>query len=453
MSDENIDKFIEMFFKNVGAKIEKKRGMYVISNIPLEVQEYLGKKEPYHLALENSLELHSNAELITKGSFFLKNMNDYLKQKGQTTLLKIDFSNKIDDKMTIPIVLKEGELYKQEKKEVVDFIEKFSFITYFQYLNEKEQIMNEIIVKDGREIKVDLGKYSLIEGENKNLNLKEIKKDYEFAKESLKEKLTCKIEKISKKLEKKLEKEISRIDNHYLQQQKEINDGLIRLQNQLKEAEKNNDKKRIDRINLEINQIKIKKEKSQVDIEKNFFIQDESNKHALNVNTKLFNTTVIYFPSYVFTIYLKNKKSIRALDIEFDPFNDRLSEIYCDSCTDKLREIYLCSFGHCVCKECVKTRCSECNCSICNLCLIKECSYCRKSLCRKCGEQCAYCMKKVCSNHIHQERGSQKMMCFDCALQCSKCKNWFNKLKLRKNNEQNICEACYRISFLTKSSF
>ena len=65
---------------------------------------------------------------------WLKSINDYIKSKGQTTLLKIDFSKAIDN-LKIPIVLREGELYNQEKKEIMDYITRFTFSTDFQLLN------------------------------------------------------------------------------------------------------------------------------------------------------------------------------------------------------------------------------------------------------------------------------------------------------------------------------
>ncbi len=445
--DNDIFGFMEDFFVSVGAKVDYEGDLMKVMNVPKNIQDSLGKQGDYLFSVIDTG--RSDVELLTKGSFLIKSMNDYIKNKGQTTILKIDFSKNIEN-LKIPIVLKEGEIYSQEKKEIMDYINRFTFATDFQYLNDKEQVLNDIYVKGDDILDIDLNGLRLMDGDPKEINYKDVNSSYTLAKNSIKHKLKPSIEKLSKTLSEKLDKELERINNHYGRQDEEINEKLKKLENQMVEATKESDSKKLERIENEIKQLKEKLMDKVKEMEKNFFIQDEINKHSLNLSTKLVNSTILYYPNYKFNIHLKNKKSMRAIEISFDPFHNKFSTIHCDSCKMPLSEMHLCSSGHISCNNCPKDRCNECSLIICKACTKKECNICRNKICRKCDKQCSVCYKSVCTNHSSLEKMSNKVICNNCGRNCCKCNGWFDNKKLKMFGPKKICEACFRLNSVGK---
>lgn len=446
---QELRNYVKTFFLNCGSEVSDDKGIITVKNIPKSIKDFLGRDEPYFFSIGEFID--NKAEVITQGSFILKVMNDYLQNKGQTTLLKIDFSNAVEN-MTIPVILKECELFKQDKKEIMDKLVRFTFSTDFQYLNEREQILKEIYVKNNELINVNLDNIKLVEGNSKDITYQNVEFDYVLAKNSIKHELKEKITSTSVELKKRLEKEIDRINHHYDKQKEELTVKLTKLNKQLDEAKKENDEKKINRLNQEIIEIDKKINDKIALVEKEFFTQDEINKHSLNLKTSLLNTTIIYYSNYKFDLHLKNKKSVRTIQLDFDPFNNKLSNINCDSCKFPLKELFLCSSGHIACANCKQSKCCECDLIICKSCTRKECNICNHNLCRKCNAQCSVCLKTCCSKHGQIEKSSQKLVCNNCGRNCCKCNGWFDNKKLKLYGPKKICEACLRIAALSKDN-
>jgi hypothetical protein len=350
------------------------------------------------------------------------------------------------------MVLKECEVYNQDKKEIMDYIYRFTFLSEMQYLNNKEQIFNEIYVKGDDVIDINLEGLNILEGSSKDINYKDVDYSYSLAKNFLRHKTKNSVEKLSAKLKDKLEKEISRIMVLYNSQEEEIKEKIEKLKNNLENALKEKDKKKASKIEIEINEFSEKLNDRVRIAERDFFIQDEKSKHSINIKNKLINSTIIYYPNYKFNIYIKNKKSMRSLQINFEPFADKFSKLYCDSCKKELSEIYLCSSGHISCKDCSKDRCKECDLIICKSCIKKNCFICNKKLCRKCDKQCTVCLNIICGNDGLIQESSGKMICNNCGRRCCRCNKWFDNKKLKLFGPKKICEACLRIENIHKSN-
>src|SRR3989339_251043 len=108
----------------------------------------------------------------------------------------------------------------------------------------------------------------------------------------------------------------------------------------------------------------------------------EKLKHSLNLNTKLFNTTLIYYPVLNYDCYLINEHGKRIIEVSFDPLTKELKQIFCESCEDKIETINLCSSGHIICNKCL-IKCNSCNITYCNKCLNIICESCIKEIFKK----------------------------------------------------------------------
>src|SRR3989344_3896598 len=380
---EEIKKFAIDFFNRLGCRTKIENESLVVEGVPSDFEVFYGKKSPYKIIFDKESE-NENSELAVKGSFLIKSMANYLENRGQTTLLKIDF--KIDP--------------------------------------------NEIIRKN-----INLGD-SILSSINKEIKNITDKKTNE----------------IKNYLGDKIKKEVERIENHYKNQKEELNKSADRLKSQIKEIEEKSknieggiDELKIKKLKDNLNSLNIEEKISKIEQEEKFFINDEIFKHSLNINNKLINTSLIYYPTYIFDIILKNKEgSARQITIDYDPIKDKTEELECELCRKKINEIILCSSGHLICKDCCGI-CENCRRKSCFSCLKNLCEKCRKRICKKCLSRCMKCGKQVCIEHIRKDFLSKKEECIDCIDKCSECQNYFDRVNIKKckSCERDVCNMCF----------
>jgi hypothetical protein len=409
---EEIKNFTVAFFTNLKANLFWDNDTKLtITTVPENFEKFYGKKAPYELVF-NQLDAKNGEEIMASGSFLLNSMKEYLQNKGQATLLKIDPAVDAKSEIEKRFRLKNSSINSISKKEAYDWLARFTFLTTIQYLNEKEQFMNPLYVKDNLIIDFNLENYKTLEGKKEELNIDDLKFYYSLAKERLKTILEPKISKISSVMDIKLEKEIQRVKQHYLNQIAEDKQNLEKSVRQIKELEYNLSKNhsveeaesfkiRIKKLKESIDALKNEKRKEDLKREEDFFIKDETNKHSLAIDNKLMNTTIIYYPIYTYSINLKNPEISRAIEITFNPLNNEISKVSCDCCTKEIKELSLCSFGHVTCHSCLRG-CSVCSKEYCKKCLEKECFACGKKICRKCGKSCRRCNKFKCLSHFNK---------------------------------------------------
>jgi hypothetical protein len=410
---EEIKNFTVSFFTNLKANLFWDNGgkKLTVTTVPESFEKFYGKRAPYEIVFSAS-DTNNNEELMVTGSFMLNCMKEFLQDKGQTTLVKLDFNLDSEDELQKYIRLKNCQITSLTKKPSYDWLVRFTFLTTFQYLNEKEQLMNPIYVKGRDIVKFDLDSYKTAEGKKEEINIKDIKIQYNFAKDYLKTLIQPKIEKVSEILNKKLEKELERVNQHYLNQIKEDSDNLIKSERQIKELEDQlaNPQKnpaldlefakvRVRRLNETIDNLKSIKRKEDLKKEQEFFIKDETNRHSLGVDNKIMNTTIVYFPIYSYSAYLKNHDATRIFNVVYNPLTKDISKINCEVCSKEIKELYLCSAGHISCGGCLRA-CLECQKEYCTNCLKISCFSCGKKLCKKCAKKCVLCGKYKCKAHM-----------------------------------------------------
>jgi len=448
---EEIKKFAIDFFNRLGCRTKIENESLVVEGVPSDFEVFYGKKSPYKIIFDKESE-NENSELAVKGSFLIKSMANYLENRGQTTLLKIDFKIDPNEIIRKNINLGDSILSSINKKIRYSVVVRFSFLSVFQYLNEKKQILNSICVDEKGKIDFNPEDFKMIEGSSSEFNISDINLYYLNSKKELKNITDKKTNEIKNYLGDKIKKEVERIENHYKNQKEELNKSADRLKSQIKEIEEKSknieggiDELKIKKLKDNLNSLNIEEKISKIEQEEKFFINDEIFKHSLNINNKLINTSLIYYPTYIFDIILKNKEgSARQITIDYDPIKDKTEELECELCRKKINEIILCSSGHLICKDCCGI-CENCRRKSCFSCLKNLCEKCRKRICKKCLSRCMKCGKQVCIEHIRKDFLSKKEECIDCIDKCSECQNYFDRVNIKKckSCERDVCNMCF----------
>ncbi len=117
----------------------------------------------------------------------------------------------------------------------------------------------------------------------------------------------------------------------------------------------------------------------------------------------------------------------------------------CDSCKREIRDIYVCSSSHLSCSSCAG-ECSICGSVLCLSCTKKRCGLCSKKLCKKCVVNCFKCHKSVCKIHSNKNYLNERDYCMNCLEKCDSCGKFAEKSKIKRLNNRDICEKCFRLS-------
>jgi hypothetical protein len=449
----DLRKFVESFFSNIGATLSSDSGILIVQSVPKDFESASGKKAPYRLRFDGNGD--DSSELITKGSTLLKTITSYLESRGQTTLIKLDFSRDYKKELEHYFSFRNSKIEAFSQKAKYQGFPRFSMTTTLQYLNEKEQITNHICINDGKLIDISLDKYAHAEGKKEEAPSLELKKSYDIAKENLKEIIRKRVENTADNLSKKLERETERIKDHYMKQNKEFEDLMTKYREQKSSVEKQLEKAkesdistlkvRLDKINDSISQLEKSGAKEKWETELAFFLADEKNKHSLRVNTRLINTSIIYYPVLTFELVLASSRASRKVSVTYDPFRDSITKnLNCDSCSREIHEVFLCSSGHIACSSCLES-CGACNSPICLSCMKKMCDFCGKKLCKKCTTRCSACWKTCCINHANKDYTDEKDYCLNCLARCENCSKYVRRNRLKKIKDRDVCGKCFGV--------
>ncbi len=442
--EKELIEFIEKFFRNLGATVVLQGDFLIIANIPRAFEKFYGKKSPYKFVFDSN-KLTEDSELIEKGAYILKAISNYLENSGQTTLLKINFEIEPLEEIKKRIRLSNCQIGKLIPKKQNGFFFRFRFHTIFQYLNQKEKLVNDIYVHNGKAVEGNLSDYPVEEGKKEEVRIPDIKEPYFIAKDELREKIKNKTGELVLNLNSKFEIEKKRIEEHFLKENKEFSELLMKSENRLTELESTPDEEKISRQKKTIKGIKEKINYEELEKDKGRAIQIEKQKHSLNINNKLFNTTLIYYPLYVFDCVLKSTFSKRIIEVSYDPLTEILKEITCESCEKKTKEIFLCRNGHISCRECF-TVCDSCGKEYCKKCIKANCENCGKKICDDCAVRCFRCGKLMCITHTKNDLLSGRTFCNNCLRNCERCGELKEpySFKISPKTGVEICEPCFR---------
>lgn len=335
---EDIKKFIIDFFKE--SKISDKNGVLMIENPKKDFEEFLGEKGPYKLVFDmDRHEKVMDSELIMKGSYFLIAIRDYLRNKGQTSITKIDVKPSRPDVESF--VRKNAKLGKFKISEIKGGFEnkaisEFTFLTTCQYLNEKKQFITKIRVKDGEIFESDIG--GLENGNKEDMKSFDSSEDHVKAIEILKRKIESDTVEIKKHLLEKLGNELNRVKTYYRNQRKEKDEEIERCEEKIKllgsqlrhtyyERDQDILKMKIKEQRERLEKLKKEDYASRLKKEEDFHVHDETEKHSLTIENQLLNLNLIYYPSETFLITLKDKNKTKTLNVKYDSLMKKFKEI------------------------------------------------------------------------------------------------------------------------------
>ncbi len=448
---EQIRKFTEEFFRNLKCDVVEENGILVVENVPRSFEDLFGRAGPYNLIFSNRKSEMSvsrkSIELVGKGSCMLIAITKYLEGTGKATILRIDFSSSgdlgesdldVEAEVMKRLALRNCRLDSLTKGYKNNFFSRFSFISSFNYLNESDRLLSEIYVHNGEVVDGDLNGYTVVDGEKLTVDSEKIKKDYGIAKIRAAELSKGKQEGLSNILKEKVEAEVVRIKEHYDKQLGELggdlNEKLGRIREMELELRSCSDedragvRKKLERLRGGLVKAGDDEIMERVLREREMTIGDVMQKFSLNVERKLVNTTVIYYPVYSFKLHLKeagvsdskSRSAEKLVDVVYDPLTKKFSGLDCESCKVSLERVSLCGSGHICCENCLD-RCGECGGVFCVKCLKRRCKACGRKLCRDCVKMCLGCGGIVCATHLRRDCVSGEERCVSCLRACLRC--------------------------------
>lgn len=435
--------FVKKFFLNLGANVLYKNNILTVNKVPLHFQKFYGKGEPYNFSAEKVD--NEDVEMLEKGSYTLKAIKSYLEDSGQTTLLKLAFNCDPKEEIKKVITTPNAKLTEFRDKRKNNIFFRFTFHTSFQYLNEREKVINEIYIHDGKVIDGNLNDYNIIEGTKREIEIPDMKEPYFIAKEKLKDMLKDKTNEISNSLNNILENEIKRIERHFETEDSEIHVNLKKAVQKLNALVNELDYEKVEKQKVVLHKLKLKLNPEERLDDKERTINIEKTKHGLNINNKLFNTTLIYNKIFTYNTTIKNEHISSIIELSYDPLTEAVGKVNCNSCIEEITELCLCKTKHVVCINCMRM-CESCNLHYCLDCIKIKCQTCNKYICRDCSTRCSACAKTMCKTHTKLDKISNRIYCNDCLVRCERCSGLKieSAFKHSKRTGAKICGECFR---------
>lgn len=442
------------FFESLGSRVSWDGDKLIVENVPGKFEEYFGRVSPYEFVFDKRVK----GEFAGKGSEVLEKILKFLKRGGKTSILRIDFSQRDDSKgpADVDIIMEKLRLKNCEVESVGrrfknNFFTRFSFVVNFNYLNESERVVEEVFVYDGEVIDGNLEGYDVVDGEKLDIDKGKVKADYEVALKGLGERVREVQERIAGELKEKMDEEVGRIRDYYEVQLREFGGDLSDKLSRVKELEleirgageeeKEVLLRRLEKLRSGLVKVGDDDAVERVEREREATIDDAKQKFSLGVDRKLVNTTVVYYPVFVFKIYLREgsltamgstssntnvpsedprRAGKRLIEICYDPLTGEMDGLDCESCGKSLDGVNVCANGHLSCSECMGV-CGECGGKFCRKCLERSCSVCGRKLCKNCLRVCRGCGRYTCATHMRKDCVSGDERCTICLRACLRC--------------------------------
>ena len=455
----NLKEFVENFFKKINSNVSWKNDALIVSGVPKNFETFLGKSSPYKLVFEPKF-VSDDSELISKGSFFLNSIANFLKSGAKNSLLKMNFPEiKPESEINSRFTFLNSQIKKITSKQTYDFLSRFTFSTVFQYMNEKENIIQTIYIKDGKILSsFNLG--TTADGNKREFLVETNGKDYESAKEELKKTISDKSKSIAIELKTSLEKETKRIQEHYSAQIEELKHEYDSVRSHIEKLNLEKEKsKEIEKIEKKLEKLTIQKEKiekenkiEELKKEMDFIISDEKSKLSLNINTSLLNAAIIYYPSFIYEVSLESIEGAKTIvKIPFDPLQKHIPPLLSEFDASPIYKVYLCAGGH-VCKPNELAECIETGKRYCAK-FMEKCSHCHKPVYKSNSSICSISGKRYAKSYVKKDSITNRDVYFQLLESCESCLGKTVKENLQKcpSCKRTVCKNCPKKSFVNGS--
>ena len=452
-----VENFVVKFFQSLGAEVIEQGEIVEVNKIPVLVSGGLGigEKVMFTSSPEKAKE---GVILISKASRLVKAIQEYISSQGAMSLLKMQVPFDYKKFASDNLKMNGCEVVGVSCRNLFENIIKFNFVTAYQYLNESEVLKTEVLIGKEGVIDKKLPDYQLIDGRKDESELPEIKKEYELAKNKVREIIKEYTNKVSATVQNKLTKEINRIDKHYAQLTKEDEQGYERAKKIVGELNEKAKKEDVsERMNRAKEQLSKAEEHKAINSQKSngereALINQEKRKHALSISTKLAHTSIIYYPVFDVVLSLRSNEVRRAVSLKFNPVENKTELPVCESCGKGSSSLFLCNSAHISCENCLRA-CIDCRQKTCVKCLKNECAYCGRKPCAKCVQRCRSCFKYLCQNHSLVDSINGGVRCKECSHQCPSCGKASDKKDFAKCAKcgKECCKACVRRVFAERN--
>lgn len=440
---ENIREFAEQFFRKLNCEVIFSGDLLTVRNVPEKFENFVGKRGPFVFSFGEAID---GAEVLRKGCFFLNAMASYLQTSSKITLIKLEVPLDAEKEILSRFTFPNSKIAQINGSFSYETVTRFLFTTKFQHLNEKEFETVPLFVKDGRIFDIDLLQmYNFAEGNKKDIELPDFSKEYELAREVVKERVRGRIEGISKSLNEMLDNEVQRIESHYVVRIKEADDHYDELCEQVKKLEESLEKKsgeareklikRIEKLKSEIESYDLMNKKAFLDQEKERSIKEEAVKYKLNVGHQLVNTSVIYYPVFTLKVSLVSDKAKGEFVTIYDPVQKHMAAVVCPTTNQKIYKVYLDDAGV-VCSGESLVECFESGKHYCSSSMTVRCNHSGRFIHPSNSGVCAVTKKHFGKSYLKEDSLSGKVVYMNLLKFCPSC----GKHSLEKNFV--VCPSC-----------
>ncbi len=425
------------FFKGIRCQIESQEDYFILKNIPERFEKSLGLKSPVKVCFNKNF---GGCNLINENSPIFYKILSFLNNSSSKTLLRIDFD--LPSNIREMIRLRNCSLSKIEKKQENNYFSRFTFISTLRSMNKTDQFSTEIFVHEGKIVKGNLNDYKVSEGDAKEASFDHLEADYSSAKDNLKLILKEKVSEFGKDLNNNLKMELERINEHYNTLLREFLTNKNNLIKRISLAESNNDVEKLSKLKETLAISFSDKEETKIINERDSVLANEKAKYSIDIDNKLVNTTIIYYPVFKIQVTLSEVGFSKDLELIYNPLTEQLSQLNCDSCKTNLDQINVCHGGHICCSSCLHL-CNECGKRYCRLCFAGVCDTCGKLICKNCARICPDCGALNCRGCMRQIGNTRMEKCPKCVVYCPTCSKVVDKKYLvRAADGRMICKDC-----------
>jgi len=340
--------FCKMAFESLGCLVDSRDDCLEVL-IPDEFKDEFKDRSYLKIVFRKDLLDSSDTEFICLGSPILSSLINLVSKRGRFSCFYLDLN---------PVT---SNLYNKVQRKIrflnckSQFLEEMKTYSCYCIFNFKISYLSEDNIEEIRGLVIDLNHLGLRQrflNSDYTLYLRDkfdpsflslielgnIRKAYEKAKDCLIKEYTPTILNISKGLEKRLRKGMERVNGYYLENEEEIN-------------------KRIERERIEEKRERLYQKLQLNRLEKDRKLRELEDKYKIKVKIRLLNLALVFQPKIKAKIELILKDKVRYFNIFWDPLFKEVESAFCQGCREETEDLYFdLKSEKALCKGCYNNR-------------------------------------------------------------------------------------------------